>query len=338
MKKNIKYKRQIQKILMTFAFPVGIYLVMEALCLAFMDTHMITSTLEITNVIRNTCIMTCAAFALSMNMSCGRMDLSLGAQQMVACIIGGNIALSLGFSAVGVMLTCMVSGMLAGLFVGGLFIITRVPSMVLGIGMALVYECICFAYDYNGFQLYGKPDMVILGDYQFQTLVVVLVIIGFFILFDYSKFGYHYRSIRGSQTVAISMGINVFTNCLFSYAIAGAMTGLAGVFSTSYEGILSSEMGLASTGAAFTALFPIFIANFLSNYINRSFAMFFGALTVTIISYGLNILSLPSPAVTVVNYVCLLLFLLSQGVNRQLKKKKAFALRKEESLQLAAMA
>lgn len=295
------------------AIPVVVYLLMELICIIFADAHIISSKLEVDNLIKTTCVMTFSAIALSLNMSGGRMDFSLGAQQMVACVVGGNIAFSLGLGPIGVLGFCILFGVIAGTIVGCLFVITRIPSMVLGVGMALIYECIAFAWSFNGFQLYGKGDMVVLGTVEFEFIALVIIVLIFYFVFSYTKFGYHYRAIQGSQMVAKSMGINIFINCIVCYAISGGLIAASGVFNTAYTGSLASSMGLASTGTTFTALLAVFVANYLGQYTNRAIALFIGALTVRILSYGLITLQLPAPAVEVVNYVCLLLFLVYQG-------------------------
>lgn len=303
----------IKNIMRIMAVPLMVYLFMELVCMIFMGSHVISSKLEMDNLIKTTCVMTFSAIALSMNMSAGRMDFSLGAQQMVACVVGGNIAFSLGLGPVGVLAFCILSGAIAGTAVGCLFVITRIPSMVLGVGMALIYECIAFTWSFNGFQLYGKSNMTVLGTVQFELIALLAIVIIFYCIFSYTKFGYHYRAVQGSQLVAKSMGINIFKNCIICYAISGGLIAAAGVFNTAYTGSLASSMGLTSTSTTFTALLAVFVANYLGQYTNRAIALFIGALTVRILSYGLIVLQLPAPAVDVANYVCLLLFLVYQG-------------------------
>lgn len=311
--------------------PLVVYFFMEMACMLIADAHVISSWLEINNLIKTTCVMTFSAIALSLNMSAGRMDFSLGAQQMAACVVGGNIAFSLGLGPIGVLAMCILFGVAAGSVVGILFVVTKIPSMVLGIGMALIYECIAFAWSFNGFQLYGKSDMAILGSTQFELAALAAVIIIFYFVFSYIKFGYHYRAIQGSQVVAKSMGINVYVNCVVCYGIAGGLIAASGVFDTSYTGVLASTMGLASTATTFTAMLAVFVANYLSRFTNRAVALAVGALTVRILSYGLIILQLPNPAVVAINYICLLLFLVFQGYMARKKIKDARNLRRGEA-------
>lgn len=328
-KRNIKIKN----IGIVLGAPCLVYLLMELMLMLFFDTHLITSKLEAINLVKTTCSMACAAMALSINMCCGRMDFSLGAQQMIACVAGGTLAYQLGFGPIGVVITIVLAGMLAGGLVGALFVITRIPSMVLGIGMALIYECISFAISVNGFQLYGHSEMRILGTVEFEVIATVIAVLLFYIVFSHTRFGYHYRSIQGSQTVARSMGIDIFKNCIICYALSGGFMAMAGLFDTAYKGIIMSEMGLVSTAGTFTALFPVFVANFLDRYVDRSVALLIGALTVRILSYGLVVCQISAPMVTVVTYICLLMLLAVQGVYAKHKEKETRKNRRMEALQ-----
>ena len=152
----------------TVAIPAAVWLIMELLNLAF----------------------------------CG-VDTSTGSQMYLACIIGGNIALSLNLGGVGVLAFSMLFGMLAGGFVGFLFINMRILPMVLGLGISLVYECISFSmYNQQGLNLFGKPGVSILSNWGFIIVVTLLVMLVMTYLFQYSGFGYNRRAIQGNQKLA----------------------------------------------------------------------------------------------------------------------------------------
>ena len=105
----------------TVAIPAAVWLIMELLNLAFCGVHTLNSTVDYTTLMRNLVTSFCFALGLNCNLPVGRMDTSTGSQMYLACIIGGNIALSLNLGGVGVLVFSMVFGMLAGGFVGFLF-------------------------------------------------------------------------------------------------------------------------------------------------------------------------------------------------------------------------
>ena len=98
---------------------------------------------------------------------------------------------------------CRHSRVLAGGFVGFLFINMRILPMVLGLGISLVYECISFSmYNQQGLNLFGKPGVSILSNWGFIIVVTLLVMLVMTYLFQYSGFGYNRRAIQGNQKLA----------------------------------------------------------------------------------------------------------------------------------------
>ena len=173
---------------------------MELLNLAFCGVHTLNSTVDYTTLMRNLVTSFCFALGLNCNLPVGRMDTSTGSQMYLACIIGGNIALSLNLGGVGVLVFSMLFGMLAGGFVGFLFINMRILPMVLGLGISLVYECISFSmYNQQGLNLFGKPGVSILSNWGFIIVVTLLVMLVMTYLFQYSGFGYNRRAIQGKD-------------------------------------------------------------------------------------------------------------------------------------------
>lgn len=233
----------------TVAIPAAVWLIMELLNLAFCGVHTLNSTVDYTTLMRNLVTSFCFALGLNCNLPVGRMDTSTGSQMYLACIIGGNIALSLNLGGVGVLVFSMVFGMLAGGFVGFLFINMRILPMVLGLGISLVYECISFSmYNQQGLNLFGKPGVSILSNWGFIIVVTLLVMLVMTYLFQYSGFGYNRRAIQGNQKLAHDAGINIYKNAFLCYVAAGALVAIAGVFDTAYKSSLI--LGLAK----FTAI------------------------------------------------------------------------------------
>ena len=150
-------KETIKNVLFTIAFPIVMYVIMEAIVYAAKGTHVITSMLDVKSIIRNAGMAAMIAFALSFNLGSGRIDLSLGAQRLAGTIIGGVIALKLGLSGVWLMVFAIIFGALFGFLTGLMFVTFRVPPIVLGIGMGLIIEVIPYVATKGvGLNLFGK--------------------------------------------------------------------------------------------------------------------------------------------------------------------------------------
>ena len=249
----------------TVAIPAAVWLIMELLNLAFCGVHTLNSTVDYTTLMRNLVTSFCFALGLNCNLPVGRMDTSTGSQMYLACIIGGNIALSLNLGGVGVLVFSMLFGMLAGGFVGFLFINMRILPMVLGLGISLVYECISFSmYNQQGLNLFGKPGVSILSNWGFIIVVTLLVMLVMTYLFQYSGFGYNRRAIQGNQKLAHDAGINIYKNAFLCYVAAGALVAIAGVFDTAYKSSLVPVLGMNSNSTVFANMFPMAVGVWLA--------------------------------------------------------------------------
>lgn len=274
--------------LFTAAVPLTVWLVMEALDFSLTGLHTMNSMVDWTTLMRNLVSSFCFALGLNCNMALGRMDTSTGSQMYLACIIGGNLALSMNLGGVGVLVFSLLLGMVAGGFVGFLFINLRILPMVLGLGISLVYECISFStYNQQGLNLFGKPGVSILSDRMFIILVTVIIMVVMTYLFQYSSFGYKRRAIQGNQKLANDAGINIYVNALLCYVAAGALVAVAGVFDTAYKSNLVPVLGMNSNSTVFSNMFPMAVGLWLAKKSNPVIGILAGSLSVQFLVLGL---------------------------------------------------
>ncbi len=274
--------------LFTVAVPLTVWLVMELLDYSTTGLHTMNSMVDWTTLMRNLVSSFCFALGLNCNMALGRMDTSTGSQMFLACILGGNLALSLNLGGVGVLVFSMLLGMVAGAFVGFLFINLRILPMVLGLGISLVYECISFsANNQQGLNLFGKPGVGILSNRLFIIGITVLIMLVMTYLFQYSPFGYKRRAIQGNQKLANDAGINIYVNALLCYTAAGALVAVAGVFDTAYKSNLVPVLGMNSNSTVFSNMFPMAVGLWLAKKSNPVIGILAGSLSVQFLVLGL---------------------------------------------------
>ena len=272
----------------TIAVPMAVWLVMEVLNSLICGVHTMNSMVDWTTLMRNLVSSFCFALGLNCNLPVGRMDTSTGSQMYLACIIGGNVALSLNLGGVGVLVFSMLLGMVAGGFTGFLFINLRILPMVLGLGISLVYECISFSvYDQQGLSLFGKQGVGILSNKLFIVLVTLLIMAVMTYLFQYSSFGYNRRAIQGNQKLANDAGINIYRNALLCYMTAGALVAIDGVFDTAYKSNLVPVLGMNSNSTVFANMFPMAVGVWLAKKSNPVIGILAGSLSVQFLVLGL---------------------------------------------------
>lgn len=341
--KNRNNKNMMMTILKTVAVPLLIWVVMEIVSRSVAGVGVIDNSADVKTLFRNLITTLAFALALSTNLTSGRMDLSIGAQMYAGVIFGGNLALRLGWNGFGILACSMAVGALCGLLIGFLFIKLRILPMVLGLGMTLVFECSCCAVnDQQGVIFTGKPGTEMLSNITFIVAVCALLIIITTYLFQYSEYGYRYHAVQGNQKLAHDAGINIYSNCLKCYIIAGVLVACAGVFSTAYSGSLTPVLGMTSNGQVFSSMFPMVLGMWIGGFCdNNQVGVLFSSLSVNLIVIGLSKLGIGTSTQNIIIYVLFLLFVIYNTNKGKIKynhdKKERIALAEKMLSERAAV-
>ncbi|MBO6214018.1 MAG: sugar ABC transporter permease, partial [Lachnospiraceae bacterium] len=83
-------------------------------------------------------------FALSINLNSGRFDFSIGSVALLSSIISSTIAINLSLPVWAMLLISIISGMLLGTISGGIYIITKLPPIIVSLGVTLLFEGAAF--------------------------------------------------------------------------------------------------------------------------------------------------------------------------------------------------
>lgn len=317
-------RRKLRSVIITVAFPVLMFLIMDILCLITQERHVFISILDVQNYVRATCIAACTALALSLNLSNGRFDLSLGAQRMAATILGGNLAIALGLGTAGVLVFALIFGLLLGGIVGLIFVYFRTPAMVLGVGMGLIYECVAFiGSDSQGLQLYAAPNVRGLSNMYVCIAVMLAVLVIFLILVKYIRFGYHMRAIGGSQRIAYNSGINIFRHAIGCYTLAGGAVAFAGVFEAAYAGSMDAALGNTSSSVVMTNCFPMYLGKYLGRWSNEAVGILVSSMTIKLFQTGLSIMKFSMTEQRVFTLCLFLVFLVFRANETILRDRRA---------------
>lgn len=320
-------KEFIRKAFIVILVPVVVGIIMEILVYTVTGGHILSSMLDIKNLIRDLGTTAIIAFALSLNLGSGRFDLSLGAQRLVATIIGGNIALKLGLNGTGLLVVAIGCGLLAGFLVGLTFITFRVPPVILGLGMAMIYESVAFAGSGGrGLQLFGAPNLEALVNPNFSLLVLGIGTLFVFILFTYTKFRYEMQAMKSSQKIAVNSGINVFRHVVMCYTFAGGLVAISGVFSAAFTGALAPVLGMTSNSAVIAMTFPMFVGTYLARHSNIAVGIISGSLALKLFSVGMVALKISNSLNITINmifFIAFLTFLANQELPAMKRREKA---------------
>lgn len=249
-------------------------------------------------IMSNTILMTLvAALALNTNLNSGRMDFSLGATGILACLFASLIVPGIDTipHIFQFLLLSILFGMILGFIHSMILIATKLPPIVISLGMCLIYEGIAKVVAV-GTGSTGNVELT-KGVYTsnfFQEPVILVPLLLIICLFMaaalcYTRYGYNKLSLVYNQKISVDTGINEISHCIVSFIIAGALIALYQVMSSCGTGSITISTGLGSSGTVFRNFLPIFIGGILAKYSNQIVGLLLGvAGTVFLYNYGFD--------------------------------------------------
>jgi len=229
----------------------------------------------------------------------GLIDLSLGAILILGCNVGGILAVQFGFGYFGLIIgSCIVVAALE-LFNLKVVLISKIPSWIFGLGMAMVYESIGAMY--NGSQI-DKGKQVVslnnayrsLGNQPINIIILLIGVIIAYIIYNKTNVGFKLRAVGSNREVASTMGINIEKTILLAGLIGALFIGMSAAINESYAGRVVPSTGLNSIALIFTPLAGYLLAQALSKVINLTIAALVGAFVITSLFNSLTIVGVPS--------------------------------------------
>lgn len=314
----------------TLAIPVLTAVILFGLCGIYGKT-MIGNLTSFNNFVIYAAIVMITTIALSINLSSGRFDFSLGAMATLSAIIGAKVtyaALEGGAGSAFMMLAVTAAaGMLLGLASGVLYVMLRIPPIITSLGVTLIYEGITYTITggrYVMTEVQNTSMAAFGGTWVYAALVIAVVLGGIIYLYDHTQFGYRYKALKEGQKVAADTGIREIPNALGCYAVCGLLMGLVGFFSavrnTNIDG---GSLNFGSISIMFTAFLPMFIGGYIGRYSNEYLGYLLAALCMSMLNSTFAAFSneVSASMQSIINAVLLVVFLIylnNEGAFRRL--------------------
>lgn len=236
--KSIQTNRDMKAILQNYFAFIGLVLVVIAFEL--LTGGKLLRIKNLMNIFNNFFSIGLGAMGVVFLMSLGELDLSVGAIVGFSAALGAmasNISLALIFPVA--ILTGTVIGFLNGILISRL----KVASFIGTLAMSFVVRGMT-TFLLNG--SIGVPIAMRKFDNDVLKISVFLVImILFFGIFEYTKYGKRCRSVGASSEAAKQSGVNVSRVRRMAMMISGMMCGLIGFFSLVRTCTASSKTGNA---------------------------------------------------------------------------------------------
>lgn len=248
------------------------------------------------------------ALGITCNMNMGMWDFSAGAVVTFASILGGGLAKSTGLGIFGLIFFSVITAVVMTAFTAWFYSVMRVPSMVLTIGLVLVYETFPhLVYGGGGTLLSGKITNLALAPWCFIVLGIMFAF--FYIVYNYTIFGHNVRALGGNQAIAQNVGLEPMKIKFKSFIFGGIFLGMAAVINISTKGVVKPQSSMASVVLVFDAMMGIFIAMFLSRFCNMAIGVLIGTFTMKMLSAGLVALGLSTTIRDITTGIFLLILL-----------------------------
>jgi len=265
---------------------------------------------NVMSIIKASVLVLIAALALNTNLNSGRMDFSLGATGILSVLLASLIVPGFDSSEhiLQFVLLSILFGMIIGLIHSAVLCFTKLPPIVISLGMCLVYEGIAYVISKS---VYGSTQVNIsTGNYSasnffMEPIIIIPIAIIVSLLMAaalcYTRFGYNKLALVYNQKISVDTGINEFLHCVVSFIIAGALIALYQVISSCGSQITMS-VDLGSSGSVFKNFLPIFIGGIIAKYNNQIIGLLLAVLGVTILySYGFDSVSMSSTVSALIN-------------------------------------
>jgi ribose transport system permease protein len=214
----------------------------------------------------------------------GLFDFSIGANIILGGIVGGTLSASLGY--VGLFGGGLIVGAIVGLLNGILYTRLKIPSIIVTVGLAMIYECFGMFVAGGGI-LTLSPNVRLFGAFPYNIIVGFAAIAVAFFIIDYTRIGIYIRAIGNNEYAVSNMGINVDFYKVIGFLLCNLFAGMAGVLTISYSSSIAPQLGMGSLARNFAPIMGCFVGLTLKKYVNPIIAIFIGEFTISLFITGL---------------------------------------------------
>ncbi len=229
----------------------------------------------------------------------GMIDLSIGAQIILAANVGGILVEDFGLGYPGLIIGTIVALVICELLSASCSVYLSIPSWVAGLGAALVFEAIATIYVGNRAKTAGVATVNLkhcqaLGQFPVNLIIAAIVFVVAYLIFNRTKLGFNLRAIGGSGDVAEAMGINRKKTIMLSALTGAVIIAIGAILQLSYAGKFATATGMGSLNNIFKPLAIILIAGSFSRFFNDAVGCLIGGIIVAGLFNILTLMGVPS--------------------------------------------
>ena len=290
---NTKHTLEIKELFKSNLVVLMVVIVVLSVALTFLTPHFLTLN-NIRNIAQQTTIFGMLGIGMTFVVLTGGIDISVGSTLAFSGVMYA-IFLHAGVPFPLALVLCILVGSICGAFNGMLVTVAKVPPFIatmgtLGIirGMALVVtQARAITGFGNDVRFIGAGVIADLVPFSFILLMVGMVV-AYFVL-EHTKTGRFIYVLGGNADAARLSGVKVNKYKFIAYVVCGATAAVAGIIMV---GRLNSAIPIAADGDELDAIAAVVLGGTSMNGgVGRVWGTFLGALTMTIVRNGMNLLN-----------------------------------------------
>ncbi|CAI1868594.1 TPA: ABC transporter permease [Serratia liquefaciens] len=275
---------------------------------------------NIINILRSIAIVTVIAIGVSISLSIGGFDLSVGSTASLANALVVSLFVWYGFGTTGAIVLTLLICTLVGLFNAFLIVVLKIPDMLATLASLFVIQGVAMTYSYGGSitqnMLLPNGDMAeglipevfsSLGQVPVIVLIMLAVTVVVQLFLSLTKHGRRMYAIGGNPEAARLSGIRTVRYRVAAYVISALLASLGGI-------LLASRIGSSQVNAGGGYLMDAVAAAYIGFSLAGSgkpnaFGTLVGAVILGVLQNGLVMISVPYYAMDIIKGLVLALAL-----------------------------
>ncbi|EJK9927576.1 ABC transporter permease [Cronobacter sakazakii] len=266
---------------------------------------------NIINILRSIAIVTVIAIGVSISLTIGGFDLSVGSTASLANALVISLFVWHGFGTTEAIVVTLVLCTLVGLFNAFLIVVLKIPDMLATLASLFVIQGVAMTYSYGGSITQNMvlpsgemaegviPDAFsLLGQVPVIVIVMLVVTVVAQLGLSLTTHGRRMYAIGGNPEAARLSGIRITRYKVAAYVIASLLAGLGGI-------LLASRIGSSQVNAGSGYLMDAVAAAWIGFSLAGSgkpnaLGTLVGAVILGVLSNGLVMLSVPYYAMDII--------------------------------------
>ncbi|WP_082629994.1 ABC transporter permease [Olsenella massiliensis] len=227
----------------------------------------------------------------------GLWDFSIGSVLVLSSLV--SIGFAQRFGVFGLVVAPVVCGALLGAANGLAYIKLRIPSLIVTVGLSLIYESLSvFAADAYGTRLSDAYKMF--GSYPYNLILALLAFGLCTFILGYTKLGTYVNAIGANEATAKNMGVNVDRYKFFAFVLCSLFVGIMSILYIGYGTAQTPMTGMLSQSLNFKPLMGTFFGLAFKRYGHPVASIVIGEFIISMMFAGFVALGMP---VTINNVV-----------------------------------